>query len=82
VILDVGAVGHGGICIAHAPDGRAVLVRHALPGERVRVEITEERTSYLRADAVDVLGRRVRGPAPAAGAAATGSTWHSTSNVA
>jgi tRNA/tmRNA/rRNA uracil-C5-methylase (TrmA/RlmC/RlmD family) len=55
VILDVGSVGHGGICIAHAPDGRAVFVRHALPGERVRVEITEQRPSYYRADAVEVL---------------------------
>ena len=55
VILDVGPVGHGGICIAHAPDGRAVFVRHALPGERVRVEITEERPSYLRADAVEII---------------------------
>jgi tRNA/tmRNA/rRNA uracil-C5-methylase (TrmA/RlmC/RlmD family) len=55
VILDVGPVGHGGICIAHAPDGRAVFVRHALPGEQVRVEITEERPSYLRADAVEVM---------------------------
>jgi tRNA/tmRNA/rRNA uracil-C5-methylase (TrmA/RlmC/RlmD family) len=55
VILDVGSVGHGGICVAHAPDGRAVFVRHALPGERVRVEVTEERSSYLRADAVEVL---------------------------
>jgi tRNA/tmRNA/rRNA uracil-C5-methylase (TrmA/RlmC/RlmD family) len=55
VIVDVGPVGHGGICIAHAPDGRAVMVRHALPGERVRVEVTEKRSSYLRADAVEVL---------------------------
>ncbi|HEX3823141.1 MAG TPA: TRAM domain-containing protein [Mycobacteriales bacterium] len=55
MILDVGPVGHGGICIAHAPDGRAVFVRHALPGEQVRVEITEERPSYLRADAVEIL---------------------------
>jgi tRNA/tmRNA/rRNA uracil-C5-methylase (TrmA/RlmC/RlmD family) len=55
VIVDVGPVGHGGICIAHAPDGRAVMVRHALPGERVRVEVTEERRSYLRADAVEIL---------------------------
>jgi tRNA/tmRNA/rRNA uracil-C5-methylase (TrmA/RlmC/RlmD family) len=55
VILDVGSVGHGGICIAHAPDGRAVFVRHTLPGERVRVEITEERRSYLRADAVEII---------------------------
>lgn len=53
--LDVGPVGHGGICIAHAPDGRAVFIRHALPGEQVRVEITEQRPSYLRADAVEIL---------------------------
>jgi tRNA/tmRNA/rRNA uracil-C5-methylase (TrmA/RlmC/RlmD family) len=70
VILDVGPVGHGGICIGHAPDGRAVFVRHSLPGERVRVEITEERRSYLRADAVEVLqasAHRVRPPCRWAG---------------
>ena len=53
--LEIGAVGHGGICVAHAPDGRAVLVRHALPGERVRVVVTEEKPSFLRADAVEIL---------------------------
>jgi tRNA/tmRNA/rRNA uracil-C5-methylase (TrmA/RlmC/RlmD family) len=70
VILEIGAVGHGGICIAHAPDGRAVFVRHALPGERVRVEVTEERPSYLRADAVEILepaADRVTPPCPWAG---------------
>lgn len=55
MILDVGSVGHGGICVAHAPDGRAVLVRHALPGERVRVVVTEEKSSFFRADAVEIL---------------------------
>lgn len=55
MILDVAAVGHGGICISHAPDGRAVLIRHALPGERVRAEVTDERSSFLRADAVEVI---------------------------
>jgi tRNA/tmRNA/rRNA uracil-C5-methylase (TrmA/RlmC/RlmD family) len=70
VNLLVGAVGHGGICIAHAPDGRAVFVRHALPGEQVRVEVTEERPSYLRADAVEILAaspHRVTPPCPWAG---------------
>jgi tRNA/tmRNA/rRNA uracil-C5-methylase (TrmA/RlmC/RlmD family) len=70
MILDVGPVGHGGICIAHAPDGRAVLVRHALPGERVRVEVTEKKSSFLRADAVEVLTaseHRVTPPCPWAG---------------
>ncbi|HVS68925.1 MAG TPA: TRAM domain-containing protein, partial [Mycobacteriales bacterium] len=53
--VEVGAVGHGGVCVAHAPDGRVMLVRHALPGERVEVVITEEKKSYLRADVVRVL---------------------------
>jgi len=51
--LDVGAPGHGGFCVARH-DGRAVFVRHALPGERVRAAVTEQRRSYLRADAVEV----------------------------
>jgi tRNA/tmRNA/rRNA uracil-C5-methylase (TrmA/RlmC/RlmD family) len=53
--LDVGAVAHGGHCVARAPDGRVAFVRHALPGERVVAEVTEERRGYLRADAVSVL---------------------------
>jgi tRNA/tmRNA/rRNA uracil-C5-methylase (TrmA/RlmC/RlmD family) len=53
--LDVGPVAHGGHCVARAPDGRVVFVRHALPGERVVAEVTEERRGYLRADAVSVL---------------------------
>ena len=65
--LDVGAVAHGGHCVAHAPDGRVVFVRHALPGERVVAEVTEERRGYLRADAVSVLvaaPQRVPPPCP------------------
>ena len=38
-------------------DGRVVFVRHALPGERVRAVVTEERKGFLRADAVEVLDR-------------------------
>jgi len=43
--LDVGAVAHGGHCVARAggdPAGRVVFVRHALPGERVRAVVTED----------------------------------------
>lgn len=54
VELDVGAVAHGGVCVARH-EGRVVFVRHALPGERVRARITEERSRYARADAVEVL---------------------------
>ncbi|WP_412539726.1 TRAM domain-containing protein [Longispora sp. K20-0274] len=54
VILDVGAVAHGGHCVARL-DELVVFVRHTLPGERVRAKITEERKGYLRADAVEIL---------------------------
>ncbi len=70
MILDVLRVAHGGVCVAHAPDGRVVFVRHALPGEQVRVAVTEERRAYLRADAVEVLRAapaRVVPPCPYAG---------------
>ena len=70
MIVDIERVAHGGVCIAHADDGRVVFVRHALPGEQVRVRVTEERRSYLRADAVDILSAspaRVDPPCPWAG---------------
>jgi len=70
VIVDTERVAHGGACVAHVPDGRVVFVRHALPGERVRVVVTEERKSYLRADAVEILQaspHRVAAPCPWAG---------------
>lgn len=70
--LEVGSVAHGGSCVARldGPHGRVVFVRHTLPGERVRARVTEERTRYLRADAVEVLDSspdRVRPPCPYAG---------------
>jgi tRNA/tmRNA/rRNA uracil-C5-methylase (TrmA/RlmC/RlmD family) len=47
-----------------------VFVRHALPGERVRAVVTEERKGFLRADAVEILApspHRVEPPCPFAG---------------
>jgi tRNA/tmRNA/rRNA uracil-C5-methylase (TrmA/RlmC/RlmD family) len=67
--LDVGPVAHGGHCVARM-DGRVVFVRHALPGERVRAVVTEERKGFLRADAVEILDpspHRVAPPCPFAG---------------
>jgi len=68
--LDVGAVAAGGSCVARADDGRVVFVRHTLPGERVRAVVTSATTSFLRADAVEVLSAspdRVERPCPYAG---------------
>jgi tRNA/tmRNA/rRNA uracil-C5-methylase (TrmA/RlmC/RlmD family) len=64
-------VAHGGHCVARH-DGRVVFVRHALPGERVRVIVTEghETSAYWRADAVEILGAspdRVAPPCPWSG---------------
>jgi tRNA/tmRNA/rRNA uracil-C5-methylase (TrmA/RlmC/RlmD family) len=69
VEIEVGAVAHGGHCVSRV-DGRVVFVRHALPGERVVAEITEDNGgSYCRADAVRVLRAapgRVEPPCPLA----------------
>ncbi len=67
--LTVGPVAHGGWCVARH-EGRVVFVRHALPGERVIAEVTEETTRFLRADAVEILEAspdRVVPPCPYAG---------------
>lgn len=71
VVLDVGAVAHGGHCVARH-EGRVVFVRHALPGERVEARLTDaaEGARFWRADAVRVLQAspdRVASPWPAAG---------------
>ncbi len=48
----MGPVAHGGHCVARH-EGRVVFVRHALPGERVVVRVTEDRQpGYCRAHAV------------------------------
>lgn len=56
VEVEVGAIAHGGHCVARY-DGRVLFVRHGLPGERVRARITEGGPGdrFLRADAVSVL---------------------------
>jgi tRNA/tmRNA/rRNA uracil-C5-methylase (TrmA/RlmC/RlmD family) len=76
VTVDVGPVAHGGHCVARLADGpdagRVVFVRHALPGERVEVEVTEgtDGDRFWRADAVRIHSPspdRVEAPCPVAG---------------
>jgi tRNA/tmRNA/rRNA uracil-C5-methylase (TrmA/RlmC/RlmD family) len=65
--VTVGPVAHGGHCVARQPDGPVLFVRHALPGERVRAEVTERRRGFWRADAVEIIDPapdRVRPPCP------------------
>ena len=78
VEVTVGDVAHGGHCVARigGAHGRVVFVRHALPGERVMVEITEVHPGgYLRGDAVQILQAspdRVQPPCPYARPGACG----------
>lgn len=53
--VDIGPVAHGGHCVARH-EGRVLFVRHTIPGERVLVEVTEDKGgSFCRADAIEVL---------------------------
>ena len=52
--MTVGPPANGGSCVARH-DGRVIFVRHALPGEVVRAEVTSERGSYWHADVLEVL---------------------------
>jgi tRNA/tmRNA/rRNA uracil-C5-methylase (TrmA/RlmC/RlmD family) len=66
--VDVERVAHGGHCVGRV-DGRVVFIRHALPGERVRVRVTGEEKSFLRGDAIEILTAspdRVEPPCPLA----------------
>lgn len=53
-VVEVGPVAHGGHFIAHL-SGHTVFVRHALPGERVRISITDVSSKIVRADAVEII---------------------------
>ncbi|MBV8346365.1 MAG: class I SAM-dependent RNA methyltransferase [Mycolicibacterium sp.] len=54
LILTAGPAANGGSCVARH-DGRVVFVRYALPGERVRVRVTNARGSYWHAEALEIL---------------------------
>jgi tRNA/tmRNA/rRNA uracil-C5-methylase (TrmA/RlmC/RlmD family) len=54
-VVDVGPIAHGGHCVARL-DGRVVFVRHGLPGERVRIRVTDtSHEKFWRADASEIL---------------------------
>jgi tRNA/tmRNA/rRNA uracil-C5-methylase (TrmA/RlmC/RlmD family) len=71
-VVRVGGVAHGGHCVARLESGRVVFVRHALPGELVRIEVTEgtDGDRFWRADALEARQPdpdRVPPPCPYAG---------------
>jgi len=51
---------YGGETLARLPDGRAVFIPYALPDERIRIKLIEEKERYARAELLEVLS-----PSPA-----------------
>lgn len=56
LVVDVGPIAHGGHFVARH-EGRVIFVRHAIPGEKVRIRLTDSGDSsrFWRADVVEVL---------------------------
>ena len=46
---------YGGEVLGRLPEGRAVFVPFALPGEKVRIRLVEEKQRYARAELLEVL---------------------------
>lgn len=53
--IELTALTYGGEALGRLPDGRAVFVPFALPGERVRVRLVEEKRGHARAELLEVL---------------------------
>ena len=53
--LTLDSFAYGGECFGRLQDGRAVFVPHALPGERVRIRLTEQKRGYARGELLEVL---------------------------
>ncbi|MDQ1438826.1 MAG: hypothetical protein QOK43_2455 [Acidimicrobiaceae bacterium] len=68
----------GGDAIGREASGRIVFVEGALPGERVRVVLTQQRKDFARGHAVEVLDPsplRVDAPCPAVALGCGGCQW-------
>jgi tRNA/tmRNA/rRNA uracil-C5-methylase (TrmA/RlmC/RlmD family) len=65
--VDCPGVAHGGEAVGRLTDGRAVFVPYAIPGERVRIRVTDARRRFARAELLEVLEAspdRVTPPCP------------------
>lgn len=54
LVVDISAIAHGGHCVARF-NGQVIFVRHAIPGEKVKVEITELSKNFARGDCIEVI---------------------------
>lgn len=53
--LQLTTMAHGGTALGRDENGRAIFVPHAIPGEKVRVRLVEEKSHYARAELLEVL---------------------------
>ena len=53
--LTLDSLVYGGQAMGRLPDGRAVFVPFALPGEQVRLRLVEEKRGHVRAELLEVL---------------------------
>ena len=51
----LGKYAYGGDAMGRLEDGRAVFVPFGLPGERVRIRLTEEKRNFARGELVEIL---------------------------
>ena len=54
VTVEIGPIAHGGHCVARH-EGQVIFVRHAIPGERALIEITEKTSKFLRGNSIEIL---------------------------
>lgn len=67
VELQLDGITHGGEAVGRLDDGKVCFVPYAIPGERVRVRVVEERASWARGEVLEVLDAspdRVEAPCP------------------
>ncbi|HEX6384964.1 MAG TPA: TRAM domain-containing protein, partial [Anaerolineae bacterium] len=55
VTLDLTSMAHGGAAIGKDKRGRPVFVPYGIPGEKVRVAITDDKKKYAHAEIVEIL---------------------------
>ncbi|HSQ39768.1 MAG TPA: TRAM domain-containing protein, partial [Anaerolineales bacterium] len=53
--LQLEKLAYGGDAMGRLPDSRAVFVPFGLPGERVRVRLTDEKKNFARGEIVEIL---------------------------
>ncbi|HSK47749.1 MAG TPA: 23S rRNA (uracil(1939)-C(5))-methyltransferase RlmD [Coriobacteriia bacterium] len=65
--ITIDSLAYGGDAVGRLPDGRAAFVIGGCPGDRVKIEITEDRDRFVRGRVVDVVeasALRVTPPCP------------------